>query len=97
MLAASLTTLMLALAPQGDEAAAPQGLTIVVADVGQGGGVDLGVGVVLGDAGQVRHEFAHEPRRINVFVNTWYKSDAGMIILKKLRDNKELEGIIAAL
>ena len=34
---------------------------------------------------------------INVFVNTWYKSDAGMTILKKLRDNEELEGIIAAL
>lgn len=39
MLAASWTSLMLALAPQGDEAAAPQGLTIVVADVGQGDGV----------------------------------------------------------
>ena len=34
---------------------------------------------------------------INVFVNTWYKSDAGMTILKKLRDSKELDGIIAAL
>ena len=34
---------------------------------------------------------------INVFVNTWYKSDAGMTILKKLRDNEELDAIIAAL
>ena len=39
MLATSLTTLLLAFAPQGDEAQAPEGLTIVIADVGQGDGV----------------------------------------------------------
>ena len=51
MLAGSLTALMLALAPQGDEAAAPQGLTIVVA---------LIAGLGLGLAGAFGLEFLYQ-------------------------------------